>query len=588
MATSIQIIRRLLAFSIRLAVVLFTTNSLQAQEKPNLFRQITGYVQFQNKPFEGVNVFVENASRGVVTDTKGFYAISVKKGETLRFSYVGFRNIEIVIEDVTNILNVDMYEEVNELEEVELKSAKKEEKVKQDIPDELTTAYGKINIRAAGYGINYVSGEELNLATELLHRALEGKIPNYRVVNNIPIQVMLRSRNSINQDNFAIWDIDGVVYVDNPPLIEISQVKDVYAIQGLAGTVKYGTLGGGGVIVVRTKVADVSNSTKGSQNQNPSSLNTNLYQNDALPYNQYTEFEPSYLKIFDTLTAAEPIYQAYAESGDNLKADAYYGLAVAQKLYQKFGANTYIKQILETNRDLHADNPEVLKSLAYFLQAQKQYGEALPIYRKLLALRPGYAQSYRDLANGLVETNDYRQAWKTYMQYLNKTGKLTEAGIDKMVFDEMQTLFTQKRSLLPPEAVMETADPKELQQDVRLVFEWSASDAEFEMEFVNPDKQVFVFDHSYKNNNERFTEEKTKGYSSEEFYIDTLDKGQWLVNLTYLGNKKYDPTYVKATIYYNWGRANQHQETKLFRLSQKSLKVNLISLPNQKLAGNTD
>ncbi len=590
MATSIQIIRRLLAFSIRLAVVLFTTNSLQAQEKPNLFRQITGYVQFQNKPFEGVNVFVENASRGVVTDTKGFYAISVKKGETLRFSYVGFRNIEIVIEDVTNILNVDMYEEVNELEEVTVENRRIAEPgvTPMGKPAKMETNFGIVDVERAGYAINYVSGEKLNYAHEFVHRALVGKIPNYKLIDDIPPKVVLRGKNSINLDNSAIWEIDGVIYTDNPPLIDVSDVKEVYVIQGLAGTVKYGTLGAGGVIVVKTKLGDIKSNSNHNTKKTDNYTNKDYYQNDALPYNQYTEFEPSYLKIFDTLTAAEPIYQVYAESGDNLKADAYYGLAVAQKLYQKFGANTYIKQILETNRDLHADNPEVLKSLAYFLQAQKQYGEALPIYRKLLALRPDYAQSYRDLANGLVETNDYRQAWKTYMQYLNKTGKLTEAGIDKMVFDEMQTLFTQKRSLLPPEAVMETADPKELQQDVRLVFEWSASDAEFEMEFVNPDKQVFVFDHSYKNNNERFTEEKTKGYSSEEFYIDTLDKGQWLVNLTYLGNKKYDPTYVKATIYYNWGRANQHQETKLFRLSQKSLKVNLISLPNQKLAGNTD
>ncbi|PKP14699.1 MAG: hypothetical protein CVU07_13540, partial [Bacteroidetes bacterium HGW-Bacteroidetes-23] len=395
---------------------------------------------------------------------------------------------------------------------------KKEKKTKQDIPDELTTAYGKINTRAAGYGINYVKGEDLSLVTEFLHRALIGKIPNYKLASDIPIKILLRSRNSINQDNFAIWDIDGVVYADNPPLIDISDVNDVYVIQGLAGAVKYGTLGGGGVIVVRTKEADFGNS-RGSQRENPSSLNTKLYQNDALPYNQYADFEPSYLKRLDTLTTAEAMYQAYAESGDNLKADAYYGLAVAQKLHQKFGASPYANQILETARDRHADDPEVLKSLAYFLQSQRQFEEALLIYRKLLALRPDYAQSYRDLANSLTETNAYGQAWKAYMQYLNKTAKLTETGIDKLVFDEMQELFNQKRSQLPPEAEMETADPKEWQQDVRLVFEWNTSEAEFEIEFVNPGKQVFVFDHTYKNNNERFTEEKTKGYSSEEFYI---------------------------------------------------------------------
>ncbi|PKP40171.1 MAG: hypothetical protein CVT96_10090, partial [Bacteroidetes bacterium HGW-Bacteroidetes-13] len=156
MSPSFKITPRLLAVSIRLMVVFFMVNTLQAQDNSEVFKQITGYVQFQNQPFKGVNVLVANTARGVVTDEKGFYAITAKAGETLRFSYVGFRSIEIVVEDITHILNVDMYEEVNELEEVELKSAKKEKKTKQDIPDELTTAYGKINTRAAGYGINYV------------------------------------------------------------------------------------------------------------------------------------------------------------------------------------------------------------------------------------------------------------------------------------------------------------------------------------------------------------------------------------------------------------------------------------------------
>jgi tetratricopeptide (TPR) repeat protein len=276
-------------------------------------------------------------------------------------------------------------------------------------------------------------------------------------------------------------------------------------------------------------------------------------------------------------------YKLFENEAYNLQLSPYFGLAVAQKLRARFGENLISNQILETSRNQHADNPEVLKSLAYFLQSQRQYNDALLIYRKLLALRPDYAQSYRDLANSLVETKAYEQAWKTYMQYLNKTGELTESGIDKLVFDEMQGLFNQKRKQLPPEAGMETADPEETQQDVRLVFEWNTSEAEFELEFVNPGKQVFVFDHTYKNNNELFTDEKTKGYSSEKFYIETLGIGQWMVNLTYHGNKKYDPTYLKVNIYYNWGKANQRQETKVFNLLQTGIKTNLLMLSQANL-----
>ena len=77
-------------------------------------------------------------------------------------------------------------------------------------------------------------------------------------------------------------------------------------------------------------------------------------------------------------------------------------------------------------------------------------------------------------------------------------------------------------------------------------------------------------------NNELITDEKLKGYSSKEFMIEDLGMGNWLVNLTYYGNKKYTPTYLKMTTYYNWGKLNQHSKIKVFKLTKKNVKVQLL------------
>ncbi|MDT8415202.1 MAG: carboxypeptidase-like regulatory domain-containing protein, partial [Flavobacteriaceae bacterium] len=124
------------------------------------FQKISGYVRFENRPFAGVNVQVLNTSRGMVTDERGFYEVESKKGETLRFSYVGFRNIEIVIEDVTDILNVDMYKEVNELEEVTVENRRIAEPgvTPMEKPAKMETNFGIVDVERAGYAINYVSG----------------------------------------------------------------------------------------------------------------------------------------------------------------------------------------------------------------------------------------------------------------------------------------------------------------------------------------------------------------------------------------------------------------------------------------------
>ena len=78
----------------------------------------------------------------------------------------------------------------------------------------------------------------------------------------------------------------------------------------------------------------------------------------------------------------------------------------------------------------------------------------------------------------------------------------------------------------------------EFSNDVRLVFEWNTSEAEFELEFVNPDKRAYVFDHSLEANNDLIIEEKKLGYSSKLFFLEDIGDGEWLVNLTYKGNKK--------------------------------------------------
>ncbi|MDT8415206.1 MAG: carboxypeptidase-like regulatory domain-containing protein [Flavobacteriaceae bacterium] len=550
-------------------------------------QNLSGQVTTLGKPLAGVNVRVLDTPTGTVTDAQGRYQIQAHSGQILRFSFVGYQTVEVVVDEMNQTLNISLYEAVNNLEEVTVQKERATEPgvTPMGKPAKMETNFGIVDVERAGYAINYVSGEKLNYAHEFVHRALVGKIPNYKLIDDIPPKVVLRGKNSINLDNSAIWEIDGVIYTDNPPLINVSDVKEVYVIQGLAGTVKYGTLGAGGVIVVKTKLGDIKSNSNHNTKKTDNYTNKDYYQNDALPYNQYTEYEPFYLKSLDSLVTAEHIYHAYTESGDNLKADAYYGLAVTQKLYQEFGANTYAKKITETVRDRHADNPEVLKSLAYLLQTEGQYEQSLPIYRKLLALRPDYAQSYRDLANGLVETNGYRQAWKTYMQYLNKTGKLTEAGIDKVVFDEMQNLFTLHRHELPHKARMEKFDVKEVQQDLRLVFEWNVADAEFELEFVNPNRQVFSFNHTYRDNNPLLIAEKKQGYSTESFFIESL-QGNWQVNLTYHGNGKYDPTYLKMTTFYNWGSATQRQETLTFRLLQTGMKFNLIKVSQTSLASN--
>ena len=114
----------------------------------------------------------------------------------------------------------------------------------------------------------------------------------------------------------------------------------------------------------------------------------------------------------------------------------------------------------------------------------------------------------------------------------------------------------------------------------RLVFEWNDSEAEFELEFVNPENRFYKTEHSLAANPHRISDEKRVGFSCEEFLIDQSLPGVWQVNATYLGNKKLTPTYMKTTMYHNFGSANQRKEIKIHRLGVKNIKQKLFTINN--------
>ena len=61
-------------------------------------------------PLIGVSVQVKGTTNGAITDLDGNYTVSVASGETLVFSYIGFKTQEIQITNQTT-LNVVMEED---------------------------------------------------------------------------------------------------------------------------------------------------------------------------------------------------------------------------------------------------------------------------------------------------------------------------------------------------------------------------------------------------------------------------------------------------------------------------------------------
>ena len=79
---------------------------------------VTGIVKDQSSELlYGVNVTVKGTTNGSTTDDKGKYSIAVSKGQSLTFSYIGYKSQDIVVGN-SNVINVNLSQDANALGEV--------------------------------------------------------------------------------------------------------------------------------------------------------------------------------------------------------------------------------------------------------------------------------------------------------------------------------------------------------------------------------------------------------------------------------------------------------------------------------------
>ena len=187
------------------------------------------------------------------------------------------------------------------------------------------------------------------------------------------------------------------------------------------------------------------------------------------------------------------------------------------------------------------------------------------------------------MANSYRNLREPKQAASMYARYdyLVEEGFLEQdtIGFGPIVDREFNNLLMlEKGAVVDGRKARKLFIAEEGFQGTRLVFEWNDGEAEFELQFVNPENQYHKWKHSMADNSGEITREKDFGYNVKEYLVDGSLPGTWQVNVNYLGNKSLTPTYLKATIYYDYGSRTQRKETLVFKLDLKNVNQELFSL----------
>jgi tetratricopeptide (TPR) repeat protein len=362
------------------------------------------------------------------------------------------------------------------------------------------------------------------------------------------------------------------------PQVEPSNIKDIHLLKSLASTTRYGNAARGGVIVVTTKSGDFSAAATYRNKITEQYTNKDFYANDAAQISLASLNDNSYADALEAFETKQKAYIYYEEKFKNQLPNYVDHIAIAQKFVSHFNDLTLSTQIFKEQIEHNNKNPEVLKAIAFHLQTIGRPKEAIEAYERTFKLRPQYAQSYRDLANAYMENDQFKKSWRLYMSYLLQGNDVSSDGIGELIYNEMEWLYFSRKNQtdIKEKFVPKSENLIDFRNDVRIVVEWNSSEAEFDLEFVNPDLRSYVFEHTLAGDQALITDEKQKGYSSAQFFIDDLEDGEWLVNITYKGNKKPEPTYFKISKFYNWGKSTQTKEVAVYKFQNEREKIQLM------------
>ena len=211
-------------------------------------RKITGRVtDTKGEPLIGVNVTVEGDSNGSITNMDGLYELYInKKSVLLKFTYIGFKTSEIRTNASTNIYDVILEEQVNELEETVIVGYGTQRKIS--------------NIGAQ----STMKMEDIKTPSASLTTTLAGRLAGVVAVQRTgepgkdAADIWIRGISTPNTSSPLVL-VDGVERSFND--IDPEDIESLTTLKDASATAVYGVRGANGVILIKTKPGKVGKPT---------------------------------------------------------------------------------------------------------------------------------------------------------------------------------------------------------------------------------------------------------------------------------------------------------------------------------------
>jgi len=530
-------------------------------------------------PLPGVNVLVKGTSRGTQTDFDGKYSLNASSEDVLTFAYVGLKTLETTVGRSSSI-NIAMEEDAAMLEEV------------------VVTAQGiKRDKKAIGYALSEIETEELEQRTEGdVGRVLSGKASGLQITSQSgssgsATNVIIRGYSSINGNNQALFIVDGVPFSnDNNTTgsftsgnvgssrsldLDPDNIESIHVLKGLAAATLYGSEGRNGVILITTKAGAGFNNGQ-SNNRRSNKLKKHIYKGRLKVFKQ--KFNTPYLHELSQAKSAKEAYGIYLVQRDKYqKLPAYY--VDVSDFFKQWKREDYSAMILSNIAEIDFDNYELLRVFAYKLEEANNYGLASFIYNQVLKLRPEDSQSYRDLALTYQEIGMAQEGFNLLNSIVSeeiytKQGRRKFGGMQSITKNEINNLLQNNKDINSEK--LDNTKRINTVHDIRIVIDWNHNDTDIDLHIIDPYREECSYQNRKTVIGGEISMDMTQGFGPEEFTLPNAKRGAYYIKVNYYGDryqKIESPTFMKVTVFRNYGKTNETKEVKVLRLTKRRDKI---------------
>ncbi|MFT5752043.1 MAG: hypothetical protein ACI828_001538 [Flavobacteriales bacterium] len=537
----------------------------------------------------GARVQVIGETTQVATDSEGNFSISAKPGDVIIVTHIGKKLTKKRVVRGKS-MNVFLPFEGDALDEVILTIQLEPEDALVYIGNE------KKSKKKITYAVQSISENEISPLDLDAKQAVKGQFSNLEIANDAATtrvdltQFLGRHKNmTILGDQYGLVVIDGMATAKSSSAsntqtlastlhIDPNNIADITYLKGLTATNRYGTLGKNGVILITTK-AYATHGTKDLSVKRKEGT-TGYYSDESSELDELPNV--SYINELLIAQDIDTAYTIYLEQRKFFGDLVSFYVDVAS-YFRGWGNQLLVTRILSNLEEKFADDPTALYTASFKYEEFGNILGAIQSLRMITQSFPNQMQAQRDLA---LLQSDLGAIEDAKEQYINLWIQCQEKGMSAASFTEsvgkeFQNFVAKYRdevqsTKLPP---MSTRVPEVLER--RIVVSWSDPRSLFDLQIVNPQNRFFTWNHTMKNAGRRLLQEKSAGFSMEDFFLTSGDQGTWkfnVVNYGFTKNDKGQPSFLKFTVYDNYGSPSEKKTVKVVRLEELDTPFTVLSI----------